>query len=91
MSSAPNQVQTDLHNRLAGEIVASIVRPPIAAGGDYSDVMVLLESVVVGVCAVTARMRPGLSAEAVLELLVNGARTRLPDVRLASLEPEGAA
>lgn len=41
--------QTDIHNKIAGEIVKSIVRPPIEAGGKTSDVLVLLESVVVGV------------------------------------------
>lgn len=39
----------DLHNKLAGKIVADIVKPVIEAGGTSSDYLVLLESVVVGV------------------------------------------
>lgn len=41
-------IQSELHNRLAGEIVKSIVMPPLEAGGDFKDVMVLLESVIAG-------------------------------------------
>lgn len=39
----------ELHNRLAGKIVADIVKPVIEAGGTSSDYLVLLESIVVGV------------------------------------------
>lgn len=44
--------QAALHNQLAGNIVASIVKPPMQAGGSISDVLVLLESVVLGVALV---------------------------------------
>lgn len=48
----------DLHNELAGKIVADIVKPVLAAGGTSSDYLVLLESVVVGVMLT---MPPGAS------------------------------
>ena len=40
---------TEVHNRLAKQIVSQIVNEPIAAGGNISDVMVLCESVLVSV------------------------------------------
>ena len=40
---------TEVHNRLAKQIVSQIVNEPIASGGNISDVMVLCESVLVGV------------------------------------------
>jgi hypothetical protein len=42
-------VAADTHNRLAKQIVAQIVNEPIAAGGTFSDFMVLCESMLVGV------------------------------------------
>jgi hypothetical protein len=36
-----NVVATEVHNRLAKQIVLQIVNEPIAAGGNISDVMVL--------------------------------------------------
>lgn len=42
----------ELHNQLAGEIVKSIVKPPLEAGGTFADVYALLESVIVGVMLV---------------------------------------
>jgi len=40
---------SDIHNELAGPIVAAIVKPIADAGGTYEDVLVLLESVIAGV------------------------------------------
>jgi len=40
---------TELHNRLAEQIVAQILAEPIAAGGNLADVMILCESVLFGV------------------------------------------
>lgn len=51
-------ILSDLHNDLAGKIVADIVKPVLAAGGTSSDYLVLLESVVVGVMLT---MPPGAS------------------------------
>ncbi len=41
--------KAELHNRLANRFVAEILDEPIAAGGSMSDVLLLLESVLVGV------------------------------------------
>ncbi|MBR1153129.1 hypothetical protein [Bradyrhizobium sp. JYMT SZCCT0428] len=45
----------EIHNAAVGEIVEQIVRPTLQAGGQMSDVMVLLESVVVGVVLAAIR------------------------------------
>lgn len=80
--------QRELHNRLAGEIVKSIVKPPLEAGGTMIDVMVLLESVVVGV--VLAGVKLG-GDEKVLDKLVEGAKQRLAEMRLGGAPTGGAA
>ena len=49
ISDLRNSKQTGVHNSLAGKIVKSIVQPVIESGGKFSDVLVLLESVNVGV------------------------------------------
>ena len=48
-SRLDDEAATELHNRLANQIVAQIVNEPIAAGGTISDVIMLCESVLVGV------------------------------------------
>ena len=77
-----------LHNQIVGDIVKSIVKPPFAAGGDYRDALVVLESVIVGV------LRAGVKSggdEAVLEALTHNVRERLAQLRLAAAKPEGNA
>lgn len=78
--------QAELHNRLAGQIVASIVRPPIQAGGSHTDVLVLMESVVVGVMLTCAKLG---GDEIVLDVVVDGIKQRLAEARLGPLEPGG--
>lgn len=80
--------QSELHNRIAGEIVASIVRPPIEAGGTMLDVMVVLESVVTGVILAGVRMG---GDERVLDTLVEGVKARLANQRLGPATPHGQA
>lgn len=80
--------QADLHNRLAGQIVASIVRPPIEAGGDITDVMVLTESVLAGV--ILTVVRPG-GDEVVLDVLFANVKRRLAEIRLGRIETGGSA
>ncbi len=80
--------QSELHNRLAGEIVKSIVKPPIEAGGDWKDVLVLFESVVVGVTLAVSRIG---GDEKVLDTVVEGAKLRLAKIRLGPIETEGKA
>lgn len=77
---------TELHNKLAGQIVASIVRPVIDGGGKYTDVMVLTESVLVGVALTCIRLG---GDNKVLDVMVDAARRRLADIRLKDLPTEG--
>ena len=52
MSSGPRSASAstaEWHNRLAERIVAQVLDEPIVGGGTMSDVLLLLESVMVGV------------------------------------------
>lgn len=80
--------QAALHNIIAGRIVASIVRPVIAAGGSPMSVMVLLESVVAG--TIFSIMKLGGDDKA-LELLTEAVRARLAELRLGDIKSEGKA
>ncbi len=80
--------QTALHNKLAGEIVAQIVRGPLDNGGKVTDVMVLAESVVVGVALATIRLG---GDEKVLDVMFEAAKTRLAEIRLKDIEAKGSA
>lgn len=72
--------QSELHNKLAGEIVRSIVEPPLEAGGSVSDTLVLLESVVLGVM-LFAEAKNGYKEHA-LDALVTGVKRRWRTIRL---------
>ena len=72
------RVQSELHNRLAGQIIASIVKPPLEAGGSTSNVLILLESVIVG--TVLACTKPG-DGEIALDKVVDRAKARLAAIR----------
>ncbi len=78
--------QNELHNRLAGQIVASIVRPPIEAGGAYTDVMILAESVLVGVALACIKLG---GDNVVLDVMFERAKERLSEIRLGDIEPAG--
>ena len=76
----------ELHNRLAKQIVSQIVNEPIAAGGTMSDVMMLCESVLVGV--VLGCFQLGRDVKA-FDLIVTRVKERLARVRLEDLETKG--
>jgi hypothetical protein len=78
---------TELHNRLAKQIVSQIVHEPIAAGGTMSDVMMLCESVLVGV--VLGCFQLGSEVKA-FDLIVTRVKERLAKVRLEDLETKGS-
>ncbi|MPZ58474.1 MAG: hypothetical protein GEU91_18675 [Rhizobiales bacterium] len=80
--------QSTIHNRMAGEIVRSIVKPPLDAGGQMTDVLVLLESVVLGVILVAVKMG---GDEIVLDTLVDGVKKRLAEQRLGPITTAGSA
>lgn len=81
-------VQGNLHNKLAGEIIATIVRPPIEAGGGMIDVLILLESVILGVMLIGVRMG---GDEIVLDEVVARVKERLAELRLGDVPPAGNA
>jgi hypothetical protein len=78
---------TEVHNRLAKQIVSQIVNEPIAAGGNISDVMVLCESVLVGV--VLRCFQLGRDEQA-FDLIVGRVKDRLAKIRLEDLETKGS-
>ena len=80
--------QAELHNELAGQIVASIVRPPLDAGGTQENVLLLLESVIVG--SVLALVKLG-GDEIVLDEVIHRVKARLSVIRLNELKPAGHA
>jgi hypothetical protein len=74
-----------LHNRLAKQIVEQIVKE-IAADGNMSDVMLLCESVLVGVALGCFQLGSDIK---VLEAIVGRVKERLAKVRLEDLKPKG--
>lgn len=80
--------QVDLYNQLVGEIVGQIVKPPIDAGGDMQDVLVLLEGVVAGVILFGVKMG---GDERVLDVLIEGVKVRLARARLHDVSVSGQA
>lgn len=81
-------IQRRLHNDLAGKVVASIVRPVVDAGGSAIDILILLESVTVGVMLVAAKLG---GDEIVVDAFTERVKERLAELRLGGLPPEGSA
>lgn len=80
--------QTELHNQLVHSVIAQLMRPLRLEGGGTADVMVLTESVLVGVAMMCIRLG---GDEHVLELMFQRARQRLAELRLADLPTAGQA
>jgi hypothetical protein len=76
----------ELHDRLANQIVSQIVNEPIAAGGTMSDVMMLCESVVLGVVLSCSRLGGDVK---ILDVIVTRVKERLAKARLENLAAEG--
>lgn len=74
------------HNAKAVELVNEIVRGPIQAGGDLTSVLVLLESVITGVCLATIKLG---GDELVLDEVMKNAKVRLAKARLQNITPRG--
>lgn len=79
---------TAIHNELAGKIVAAIVKPTLEAGGQFTDVLVLCESVIVGVILMAVKFG---GDELVLDTLVAAVKKRLAEQRLAGIDTAGRA
>lgn len=80
--------QAEIHNRIAGDIVASIVKPPLEAGGQFTDVLIVLESVIVGVILMGVKLG---GDEKVLDVVMERAKQRLAEQRLGGIHTEGHA
>ena len=78
--------QSELHDRLAGLIVASIVAPPLEAGGKFADCLVLLESVIVGVLLAGVKLG---GDEIVFDAVMDRVKQRLAERRLKDIKTEG--
>jgi hypothetical protein len=77
-----------LHNRLAPRIAAEIMEEPMAAGGTMSDVMMLLESIMVGIALGCI---PPDGDATILDAIVGRAKDRIARARLADIETAGSA
>jgi hypothetical protein len=86
-SPLDTEAASELHNRVARQIVSQILNVPIAAGGSISDVLVILESVLVGV--VVECFKLGHDGK-VIDLIFTAAKARLAKVRLEDLEATGS-
>lgn len=76
----------DIHNRLSREIVMTIIRETVGAGGTPTQALILTESILVGVTLTLVKLG---GDEKVLDVMVDGARQRLAEIRLA--ETSGSA
>ncbi|TCU34116.1 hypothetical protein [Rhizobium azibense] len=80
--------QSEVHNENVGKIVKSIISPVIMGGGSLTDVMVLMESVIVGVSLACIKLG---GDELVLDIMLKGAKARLAEIRLKNIETKGEA
>lgn len=77
-----------LHNKMAGEIVAQIVKPTLQAGGEWADVLVLLESVIAGIILTAAL--PG-SERQIFAALTSAVERRIDELKLENRPAAGRA
>jgi hypothetical protein len=77
-----------VHNDQVGKIVTGIVKPVLSAGGSTTDVMILTESVLVGVALACIKFG---GDEKVLDLMFGRAKERLAEIRLSEIKTEGCA
>jgi hypothetical protein len=77
-----------IHDRDVGKIVEQIVMPTLKAGGQMTNVLVLLESVVLGVCLFIVKLG---GDEIVLDQVIASAKARLAKARLGDIDVAGRA
>lgn len=78
----------EVHNAHAGRIAADLVTTAWRPRGDVVDILVLAESVLVGVCLACVKLG---GDDKVLDVIVDRARQRIAEIRLKDLETEGSA
>ncbi len=81
-----DEAWAELHNRLAIQIVTQIVNEPIDAGRTVSGVMMLCESILVGVVLGVFQLGSDVKA---LDAIVSRVKERLAIIRLEDLEIKG--
>lgn len=77
--SVQSELQTKLHNMIAPEIVATIVKVPLSSGGEPTDCVVILESVICGVLLAVGKA--GHDDDLIDSIAVN-AKERLVQMRI---------
>lgn len=85
-TQSPKVYLTLVHNDVAGKIVKDIVAGTLNAGGDNKDVMVLTESVIVGVALAVIKLG---GDEKVLDIMFDAAKARLAELRLKDIQTAG--
>lgn len=79
MSKTPEEV----HNQLAGPIITAIITPVVKAGGNYEDVIVLLETIIAGtILFISKPDGEGIIWDAIHE----GVMTRMEDLKATLIE-----
>jgi hypothetical protein len=76
------------HNATVGKIVSDIIDPIMKQGGTTSQIMVLTESVLVGVALACIKLG---GDELVLDHMFGRAKERLVEIRLKDIKTEGKA
>ena len=98
-SARAGESRQQLHDRVAGAVVAAIVQPVVEAGGQPADVLVLAESVLAGVLVAVATLAAGAvvgapvrrGPELLLDALAGRVRARLAAQALGATKPAGTA
>lgn len=88
MADGTTTKRTDVHNENVGKIVRSIVSPIILSRGTTTDIMVLTESILVGIALACIKLG---GDEIVLDVMFEAAKGRLAEIRLKDIETRGDA
>lgn len=83
-----SEIGASIHNDEVGRLVREIMGRTLAAGGTMTDVLVLMESVLLGFVLLTVKLG---GDEIVLDTLVSGVKARLAEQRLGGLPSQGEA
>lgn len=76
------------HNEIVESVVNAIVRPVLVSGGHPAEIMVILESTIVGCLLLIMRFG---GDETAIDALMTGVRGRLAEIRFQDAKPVGSA
>ena len=82
-------VNVEIHNRIAKEALELVVKKPMDEGANFSDVLVILESLNLGVLIIAEQL--GFRADATLQSMCDHIIDRLEKDKLAKCETKGSA